>query len=221
MPSQQELREALDARVRAAGTPGPGAAAVAVLRSCELPRFAQSVLDFTVTLAPDTARTWLADHTRTVFLAGNPRNLASRLPPSFTSADGRIAWYAPGTGPRHRELRLLLRLVRGALPAGPPPPPYTVRVPHGAGAGAGLRRLTVATDGLTLPQYLVHLNHTLAEALLTGALDPGDRIAVEHVPHLHELPTRPAYLRVHEDTGRPGRLRAYACLGGPERGRDD
>ncbi|MFE0178566.1 DUF6182 family protein [Streptomyces sp. NPDC059002] len=95
MLSQRELREALDARVRAAGAPGPRAAAVAVLHSCELPRFAQSVLDFTAALAPDTARTWLADHTRTVFLAGNPRNLASRLPPSFTSADGRIACTVP------------------------------------------------------------------------------------------------------------------------------
>ncbi|MET9550878.1 DUF6182 family protein [Streptomyces sp. NPDC006627] len=208
--TQRELRDVLDARVRAAGPPGPGAAAVAVLRSCEPPRFAQSVLDFAATLDPAAAHAWLADFTRTVYLAGDPRNLAVRLPPAFTSADGEAAWYAPATGHRRRALRLLLRPVSGTLPNGAPPAPYTLRVPHGHAPGRW--RLTVATDGLTLQRYLVHLGHTLAEALLTGVLAPGERIAVTHVPHLGAQPRHPAYLRVHEDVTDTARLRAYTCL---------
>jgi hypothetical protein len=205
---QEELHRALDARVRAAGPRGPGgAAAVAVLRSFDPRGFAQSVIDFAAWLPQDARREWLADFTRTVFLAGNPANLAVRLPPSVVGRDGQVAWYAATPGSRHRELRLLLRLVRGEVP---PAEPFGLNVP---GPGAGRRwRLAVATAGLSLQQYLVHVNHTLAEAVLTGILRPGDRLTVEHVRRLDTFPARYAYLRVHRDTEAPDRLRAYACL---------
>jgi uncharacterized protein DUF6182 len=206
---QEELHRALDARVRAAGPRGPGAAAVAVLRSFDARGFAQSVIDFAAQLPEDARREWLADFTRTVFLAGNPANLAVRLPPSVVGRDGQVAWYAPTSGSRHRELRLLLRLVQGELPHAEP---FSLDVPGAGPEAAGRWRLAVATAGLSLPQYLVHVNHTLAEAVLTGILRPGDRLTVEHVRRLDALPARYAYLRVHRDTEAPDRLRAYACL---------
>ncbi|MFJ9742861.1 DUF6182 family protein [Streptomyces sp. NPDC101166] len=212
---QRRLRELLDARLSVAAGHAttaevPRAPAVAVLRDLDPSRFAQSVVDFTATLSPGTAAGWLADFTRTVFLVGDPVNLARRLPPSFTSADRRIAWYAPHPGNRHRELSRLLRRVDGTVPTAPPS--YTVRGPSGTAQKAASGRLTVATCGLTLPHYLIHLSHTLAEAQLTGALAPGDRVVVDHAPHIDRLPRRASYTRVHTDPLRAGKLRAFATL---------
>ncbi|MGA4844620.1 DUF6182 family protein [Streptomyces sp. G45] len=210
MLTQRQLRAALDARVRAAGPRPAHGPAVAVLRAFDAGAFARSVLDFASWLPPAARADWQGDFTRTVFLAGNPRNLAARLPPSLVSADGHIAWYAGGPRRARRELRLLLRAVEGALPPALPAA-VTLTVP-GATRHPRRWRADIATGGLSLPQYLVHVNHTLAESLLTGVLAPGDRLTLRHAPALPELPRSPAYLRVHQDPGDPGRLRAFAAV---------
>ncbi|MEU7650196.1 DUF6182 family protein [Streptomyces huasconensis] len=212
MFTQRQLRAALDARIRAAG-PRPGhGPAVAVLRDFDARSFARSVLDFASWLSPAARANWQGDFTRTVFLAGNPRNLAVRLPPSLVSPDGHIAWYAGGPRQARRELRLLLRAIEGELPP-TLPGAVTLTVPGAPAAVPGHRwRATVATDGLSLPQYLVHVNHALAESVLTGILAPGDELTLHHTPDVPELPFAPAYLRVHQDMRDPERLRAFVAL---------
>ncbi|GAA3097504.1 DUF6182 family protein [Streptomyces rectiviolaceus] len=214
MLTQEELREILDTRIRTAGPRRSEASAVAVLRGFDPRGFARSVLDFATWLSPDARARWQADFTRTVFLAGNPRNLAGRLPPSVVASDGQVAWYAAGPRLAHRELRLLLRAFQGDLPP-VMPGPFTLDVPHTPAAPprvGGVRRLrmTVATSGLSLPRYLVHVNHTLAESLLTGVLLPGDLLTVHHADELPEPTQRHAYLRVHQDPAAPHLLRAFA-----------
>ncbi|WP_367042197.1 DUF6182 family protein [Streptomyces sp. Je 1-332] len=215
MHTQEELRELLDTRIRAAGPRRTGASAVAVLRGFDPRGFARSALDFATWLPPRDRARWQADFTRTVFLAGNPRNLAGRLPPSVVAPDGQVAWYAAGPRVTHRELRLLLRAVQGDLPS-VLPGPFTLDVPHAPagparrGGGARRRRMTVATAGLSLPRYLVHVNHTLAESVLTGVLAPGDVLTVHHVEELPEPIAEPCYVRVHQDPCDPDRLRAFA-----------
>jgi hypothetical protein len=214
MLTQEELREILDTRIRAAGPQRSEAPAVAVLRGFDPRGFARSVLDFATWLPPEARARWQADFTRTVFLAGNPQNLADRLPPSVVAPDGQIAWYAPGPRVAHRELRLLLRAVQGDLPP-VMPGPFTLRVPHAPATRpreGGVRRLrmTVAISGLSLGRHLVHVNHTLAESVLTGVLAPGDLVTVHHVHELPEPTRRHAYLRVHQDPDAPDLLRAFA-----------
>ncbi|MFJ2773983.1 DUF6182 family protein [Streptomyces sp. NPDC087300] len=220
---QAELRLALDARVRAAGPPRPPAPAVAVLRSFDPATFARSVLDFAARLPEETRRDWQADYTRTVYLVGNPANIRDRLPPATVSPDGQVAWYTCAPWARHRDLRLLLRTVQGRLPAGMPER-FTVDVPAPPTTPARTEEaprhwhLTVATAGLDLPRYLVHVGHTLAEPTLTGVLAPGDRITVRHTADIGRLPVHQAYVRVHQDLADTGRLRAYAVLAAAEEG---
>lgn len=221
MLTQEELREILDTRIRAAGPRRSEASAVAVLRGFDPRGFARAVLDFATWLPPEARARWQADFTRTVFLAGNPQNLAGRLPPSVVAPDGQVSWYATGPRVAHRELRLLLRAVQGDLPP-VMPGPFTLDVPHGPAApprqdGVRRHRMTLATAGLSLPRYLVHVNHTLAESLLTGVLAPGDTVAVHHVHDLPEPTRQHAYLRVHQDTASPDLLRAFARVEGDTR----
>jgi hypothetical protein len=217
MHAQEELRRVLDARVRAAGPAGPCRSrmpAIAVLRDFDPRCFARTALDFAVSLNPAQRRDWQADFTRTVYLTGNPRNLAGRLPPSVVDPDGRVAWYASRPKARQRELRLLLRAVQGELPSDLPES-VTVDVPgHGTTHAREARRwrMTVSTEGLSLPRYLVHVGHTLTESLLTGVLTPGDRLTVCHAAAVPGLPCDYAYLRVHQDVEYPDRLRAYAGI---------
>ncbi|MEU4794381.1 DUF6182 family protein [Streptomyces sp. NPDC023327] len=211
MLTQEQLRRIVDSRVRAAGGRPARAPAVAVLRAFDPGGFARSALDFAARLSPEEGERWRADFTRTVFLAGNPRNLAGRLPPDLTAPGGQSAWYAPGARTAHRELRLLLRAVEGDLPPDPPGD-FTLTVPGARESRARHRRMTVATADVCLPRYLVHVNHTLAESLLTGVLAPGDRLTVRHTPQLPEPRGEPAYVRVHQDPRSPERLRTFACV---------
>ncbi|MFI1971843.1 hypothetical protein BLA24_06665 [Streptomyces cinnamoneus] len=194
---------------------GGGVAAIAVLHEVVPEEFASSVLEFTAALSEEERRCWLGEHTRTRYLVGNPANLAGRLPPTTAHRDGRVAWYREDPRTGHRELRLLLRALRGELPADPPP--YVLHVPRGLPEPDRARsprswRITVDVRDLTLPGYLVHLGHTLSEPAITGVLRAGDRIAVHHTRRLTPPAGGHAYLRVHRDTDDPRRLRAYAVL---------
>ncbi|MEV4506957.1 DUF6182 family protein [Streptomyces klenkii] len=224
MFTQEELQAALAARTRRAGHAGEQrrAAAIAVLRSFDPAGFAASALEFAAVLPDATRRLWLGNFTRTLFLAGDPGNISVRHPPATTAADGSVCWYATAPRPHYRGLCLLLRSLRGELPADLPDT-VTVTVPAAVpgaappagapGPGAPVQwRLTVDVRGLALPQYLVHLTHTLGEALITGLLRPHDRILVSHARELAPPAGGYAYLRVHRDTDAPEALRAYACL---------
>jgi hypothetical protein len=194
----------------AAADPAPdGPSAAVVMRRFDAPGIGGSALRFAAELDPARRQPWLRAFTRTVFLAGNPANLRRRFAFTQVAPDQSIAWCGPGPAEELTGLRRMLKLFpagRLSLPAEVP-----LRVP---GAGRGdLRRLDVATAGLTTASYLVHVNHALAEAVLTDLLRPGDRVVLRHVPDLDEPALRAAAaIRVHRDLADPALLRAYACL---------
>jgi hypothetical protein len=155
------------------------------------------------------ADAWFRCYTRTLFLFGNPANLARRFPPALVAGSGRVGWLGLYDARRTDHVRRLLRPVSGALPA-------DVRQLDTV-AEPGRRpewEMRVAMRGLDLPRYLVHLHHAAAEAVLTGALPPGATVALRHVDDLDpELPTRVSYRfhRVHPvAAGGPPRL--YVAL---------
>ncbi|WDZ83120.1 DUF6182 family protein [Micromonospora cathayae] len=184
--------------------------AVVVLNRFDPVALAGSAPRFAASLDPEQGRAWLAAFTRTVFLAGNPANLRERF--GFARVDAGIAWYGPAPAAEVTGLRRLVKL----FPAGPLTVPAELVVPGGAGAGGRAWRLAVATDGLTIADYLVHVNHTLVEAVVTGVLPAGEPLVVTHLPDLDDATLGAAdAVRVHRDRNRPDRLRAYACLTAP------
>jgi hypothetical protein len=186
-----------------------GVAAIAVLRHLDLAVFVRSSLEFALGLDGTRRDAWFRAFTPTVFVAGNPANLVARFPFDHVSADASVAWLGPVPPEQSMGLRRLLKLFDGSAELRPVSR-LALDVP-GAG-GRRLRRIYVATAGVRLSDYLVHLNHTLAEAVLTGAIDPGDHLVLHHVPRLGAVPSPYQALRVHRDTRDPGRLRAYAGL---------
>lgn len=188
-------------------------AVIAVVHRFDLAGFARSALEFAfaVSAAPERRDAWFRAYTRTLFLAGNPANLARRFLFDQVAADGSVAWSGPAPLDHSIGLRRLLKLFDGGAEIAPPAAP-PIETPGASGGNGRLHHLYLATAGVTLSDYLVHLNHTLAEGVLTGAIERGDRILFHHVPRLTGAVGPYRTLRVQRDRGDPTRLRAYACL---------
>lgn len=183
--------------------------AVAVVRRFDLVSWVRGVCAYAAGLPPRLVPAWRRSFTRTIFLAGNPANLADRFAFAHVGEDGAAAWTAPAAERSLMPLRRLLKLFAG--PSGVPArPPVTVSVP-GTPAREPVRRgLYVATSGVTVAEVMVHLNHLLAEAVLDGLLGPGDTLTVRQVPWLSGVSEPFAALRV--GSVGPDRLRAFAGL---------
>ncbi|TMR01576.1 hypothetical protein ETD83_14470 [Actinomadura soli] len=212
MLDQRTLRVELEHRVARAQRAWPrgdaDAGAIAVLRDFTPAAFAASAVAFAAEAAPQARAQWYAAFTRTIFLAGDPRNLSSRFRPDHLSEDGSIAWYGPGPLEHHKPLRRMLRPLQGTVDLaglGSQHVPLTAR----DGAIAHLR---IAVQGLTLQGYLVHVSHLLTEAVLDGLLTTVGALEIEHVPKLPDDLGPYHALRVSADPQTPDRLRAYAAL---------
>lgn len=184
------------------------AAVLCVLARPDLAAFIAGTCAFAASLPAELVTGWRRSFTRTIFLAGNPRNLRDRFDFHHTDPDGAIGWTLPATLDEHAPLRRLLRLfdTAGALP-----PPATVTVP-----GTGTRRVEhdvyVASTGVSVGDCLVHLGHLLAEAVLDGLVTAGDRLTVRYVPRLVGMPAPFEALRIAADPDDPDRLRTFAAL---------
>ncbi|OKI03521.1 hypothetical protein A6A06_38970 [Streptomyces sp. CB02923] len=189
--------------------------AVVVLRRFSLAAWVRATCGFAAGVSPDRAVRWRQAFTRTVFLAGNPDQLRERFAFDHISEDGSAAWRGPEPASASAALRRLLKRFDSerALPIGP-----AVRIPlagpdHGSHARHPVRRdLYVATSGMALSAYLVHVNHLLVEAVMDGLIAPGDELTVRELPSLVGASVPFASLRIGVDACRPDRLRAYAAL---------
>lgn len=184
----------------------PDVAAIVVLRRFDPAEFARSAVQFAFHLDGERREVWRQAYTRTLFLAGNPANLAERFDWAHVSPDGSIAWFGPASTARSTGLRRLLKRFDGEHH---PQLSSVVPVDLPSVAGGAAHRLEIAMRGLSTAEYLVHVNHVLAESVLTGILRRGDRLTLAHVPRLSGPYSA---LRVHRDNADPSRLRAYAAL---------
>jgi uncharacterized protein DUF6182 len=175
-----------------------------LLRSLDLADLVHGACEFAAALESDEATAWRQAWTRTRFLFGNPANLPKGTRARVVAPGGTAAWLGPFPDARLPGLARLLKPVSGELPqlAGD-------ILLHGTGPR---RVVSVAVEGLTLVDYLVHLHHTLAEAVLLGRLRPGEPLRIRHRPALGTDSADPAYARVLADPGDPGRLRLYTWL---------
>lgn len=205
----------------AARSQEPALSAYAVLRELDPTGLACAVAALAAGLPADTRLRWRRAFTRTVFLTGNPANLAGRFAFDHVADDGSVALIGPQEPDAMLGLRRLLPLVAdGPLPSLPPGEPRTVPGRVRADRPVADRpvadrpargwRVTVATAGVGTAGYLVHLGHVVAEAVLDGHLHPGDRLSVRHVPRV--LRDGAVTVRVHADGYDENRLRAYAAL---------
>jgi len=209
-PAQSWLAELLAERVQAvtaqAGA-GPADTTVLVLvRSLRLADLAHGARQFAAALELADAAAWLRSWTRTVFLFGNPANLPATTPARLVAPGATAAWLGPFAHSHRPGLGRLLKPVTGRLP----------RLPgHLDLPGSGPRRvLEVAVAGLSLADYLVHLHHTLAEAVLLGRLGPDEPVRLSHRPALLVDPRcgPPAYARVMAEPEGAGRLTLHTWL---------
>jgi hypothetical protein len=218
-PAQARLAELLAERVSwVTGGTEPGAATadstvLVLLRALSLADLVHGARQFAAGLDAGEAAAWRRSWTRTRFLFGNPANVTPSSPARVVAPGGTAAWLGPFPDTRLPGLSRLLKPVSGRLPQlpndidrdldGGPDLPGTGRP----------RVLQIGVDGLSLVDYLVHLHHTLAEAVLLGRLRPDEPLRLSHRPALEADPTRrPAYARVLPEPGDTGRLRLHTWL---------
>jgi len=230
--TQELLQRALEERLSVAGPaddraalPRPvdhaadwqsngGVAAVAVLREFVPSAFAESCVQYAQSLDESAGRLWHRNFTRTIFLAGNPGKLSGRFSFDWLAPDGSIGWIAPAPADATLWLRRLLCLFRvgdaladiSDFNVATPGPQFVAT-----------RTVYLATAGVGPAEYLVHLNHILAEGVLSGELARGCALSVRHVPKLTGREADFGVLRVHFAKGTE-RLRAYAGIARPGAG---
>jgi hypothetical protein len=171
--------------------------AIAVVRSFDAAEFIRASVQFARGLPVDLGREWVASFTRTVFLAGDPGNLRDRFPGGRLAPDGSSLWFSPSGIDDQQGLSRLLRPFRGPLGV---PAADGVRVVLDQ-ESSSTARLCVATDGLGVEDYLIHVNHVLAEACLQGLLDGVSAIELTHVRAIEVIEEPYSYLRVLPDKG--------------------
>ncbi|UWU95725.1 DUF6182 family protein [Bradyrhizobium sp. CB1015] len=189
-----------------------GVAAVAVLREFAPAAFAESCVRFAQSLDEDASRLWRRNFTRTIFLVGNPGRLSVRFAFDWLAADGSIGWIAPAPPDATLWLRRLLCLFRGGDTLADISD-FGVAAPDGHPAIT--RTVYVATAGIGPADYLVHLNHILAEGVLSGELPRDCGVSVRHIPKLSGREAEFGALRIHFANGTE-RLRAYAGITRPD-----
>ena len=180
---------------------------IVVLHRFDVASWIRGTCAFVFDIEAERADAWRKSFTRTIFLAGNPDNLAERVTFDHVAADASAAWLGPVPADTTVGLRRLLKLVDGDAPL---PGPTTVRLD--GPRGGRHHDLYLATVGVAMPAVLVHLNHLLAEAALDGVIAPGDLLTLRPVPRLSGVPETFAALRVAVDPHRPDRLQAMAGL---------
>jgi hypothetical protein len=187
-----------------------GTAAVSVIARFDLASWIRGTCAFAMRLPAEHVPAWRRSFTRTIFLAGNPANLADRFAFVHVDEDRSVAWTAPAPSSASYTLRRLLKLFEGAA-ALPVRSEFVVRLP-GARTGSGRRVLYVTTAGMSISDSVVHLNHLLVEAVLDGQLGPGDELLVRQVPRLAGIGERFDALRIGPDPTNVERLRAFGGL---------
>jgi hypothetical protein len=183
-----------------------GVTAVVVLRAVEPAALVAGARAFAAALSPAEAAQWRRSWTRTRFVFGNPANLAGPVSLRVTTPSGAAAWTGPfPVGHVPGPLRLL-KPVTGTLPAS--------RLDTAVPGRRPVRRLAVAVADRGLVDYLVHLHHTVAEAVLMGRLDPDDAVDLRHHTALDErdLDPDPVYARVLPDPAGSGNHRLHTWL---------
>ncbi|GGL19841.1 DUF6182 family protein [Mangrovihabitans endophyticus] len=216
------LVAAATARLASASGTGPAAAVaetVVVVADVVPPAFALGAVEFTLGLPEDLGRAWHRSFTRTLFLAGQPGTVVSRHPARHVAADASMSWHGPAQGDGLRDLSRLLRAFRGPRPAASVTRDLSVLVPGGPAGHVVEARM--ATAGVGVGDYLVHLHHLLGEATLRGLIRRGDTVRIGHAPHLDDPDSRAALepgradvvqTRITHDHADPGRLRLYGVL---------
>lgn len=180
---------------------------VVALRAFDPVDVADGARRFAAGLDAPAALRWRRSWTRTRFVFGDPANLRPD-DVRVTGPAATAAWLGPFPDDRWPGQARLLKPVSGRLPDLPE---------HAEVPGRGpARDLWTAVAGLSLVDYLVHLHHTVAEAVLLGRLDPGERLRLRHRAALSpaEQHGPPAYARVLPEPDAPGRLRLHTWLTG-------
>lgn len=188
-----------------------GTAAIAVVRRFDLERWVRGTVAFAMGLDRTLAARWRQSFTKTLFLAGNPVNLAERFAFDQVDDTGMTAWIAPAPAAAHLPIRRLLRAFVGSRQV-TMDGEVVVDLPGGPVAEPVRRVLCMVGPGPTVTQTMINVTHLLVEAVLDGVVGPDDRLTLRQVPRLIGVGSRFDALRVDVDPTDPGRLHALMGL---------
>ena len=186
--------------------------ATVIIGRLDLAAWIRGTCELAFGLTRERAAAWRSSFTRTIFLAGNPKNLRGRFAFDHVAEDESAAWVMPGPAAESAGLRRLLKLFAGTAPLGGAPEEVEVAAARPRQRPALRRDLDISTAGCTVADALVHLNHLLVEAVFDGLIAPGDRLALRYVPRLSGTLDAYVALRVAIEHAEPDRLRAFAGL---------
>ncbi|TCC34928.1 DUF6182 family protein [Kribbella sindirgiensis] len=210
--TQAWLKEAYERRVeRILALPGDGqqVRAVAVVGEFDLAMFVRSSADFAACVDPDIGMAWQQSFTRTIFLAGDPHNLVERQPAAHLADDGSVAWYGPDRPEAYEGLSRLLRPLSG--PTGLGVVAERPEVPLSWSADRSVD-LVAVTSEVSLEATVVHINHLVAEAVLTGALNSAGAIKIRTVEQIDAIEGECLAFRVAPRDGNDESLRCFGYL---------
>lgn len=175
----------------------------------------RGTIDFAVAVPEKERAAWHRSFTRTVFLAGRPQSVVARHPARHVS--GGLAWFGPAPADGLANLSRLLKAFQGPAPVRMP---ETLLLP----GTSNLVEAAVATGGVSVRDYLVHVHHLFAEATLRGLVGADDAVRITHRPDLDGPEIRAALdparagvvqTRITHDSRDPDKLRLYAVLSAP------
>lgn len=189
-----------------------GPVAFLVLRSFELETYLRATFAFLEAQSDERLDAWARCFTRTVFLVGRPRQLAAAFPFGHLADDGSMAWLLSDDP---KEQTRLLRLLQRLKTSGEAslPESFTDAPEQGGVAESRRVRAWIASTGLPLEDYLIHLNHLVCEAYLSGALRREDPLTLTHVGRIDALKLHPRAFRIHRDQTAGKELKLYGYLG--------
>lgn len=189
-----------------------GPVAFLVLRSFDLETYLRATLSFLEMQSSERLSNWARCFTRTVFLVGRPRRLATAFPFDHLADDGSMAWLLSDDSKLQTRLPRLLQRLKTS---GKPPLPDSLTYGSVKASELGSRQVHawVAVAGMALEDYLVHLNHLVCESFIFGAFRCDDHLTLRHVSHIDSLQLRPGWLRIHRDQTAGERLKLFGYLG--------
>jgi len=186
---------------------------IVVLSNFEISAYVNNCLIFLSKLTEHALIDWYHQFTTTIFLIGNIGKLASSVTFLHIAEDGSSGWCAPASPLAWRQQTRILKQFKSMQTLGRHEYSINTSAYCDSASSNGVSSvLQIAVRGLTLNQYLIHLNHAICEIYIMGLLKTTTTLIIKNVEDIVEVTETPHYVRVHIDSEIPDQLRAYALL---------
>lgn len=179
--------------------------AITIIQDFNLDSYIKAIFAWYTRLDADDKQFWYRSFTKNIFLFGNIEKIKNRFNELITYADERVCFVDLKNHKRKQELSRLLPKVETFQE-------YQAHdVVCDAHTDQPKATLYIATEGLKLEEYLIHITHILVESLLLNHINNHTCLTVHHVA---KIPAHIGMLRhrIDIDTRDPSTLKCYAAI---------